>query len=73
MISVTKSVGAADEPVYNVLGYNFNVVANNMIVSSHGEITKDVPEIVYSAGQLIYNWIGAEASKRFYKTMGSLL
>ena len=53
--------------VYNVAGYSFNVVANNMIVSSHGESTKDVPEFIYSIGKFIHRWFGVRASRKYYK------
>ena len=53
--------------VFNVAGYNFNVVANNMVVSSHGEDTKDVPEVIFSIGKLIHNCFGVKASRRYYR------
>jgi hypothetical protein len=53
--------------VYNVVGYHFNVVANNLIVSSHGEDTKGVPEAVFSLGKLVHNLIGAKAARRYYR------
>ena len=53
--------------VYNVAGYHFNVVANNMVVSSHGEDTKNVPELVFSLGKFIHNWAGVKYSRKYYR------
>lgn len=53
--------------VYNVVGYHFNIIANNMVVSSHGEDTKNVPELVFSLGKFIHNWVGVKASRKYYR------
>jgi len=53
--------------VYNVAGYHFNIIANNVVVSSHGEDTKNVPELVFSLGKFIHKWVGVKASRKYYR------
>lgn len=69
LVTVTDIKHGSSASVYNVAGYNFNVVADNIVVSSHGEATKDVPEIVFKAGQFIYDWVGVKASRAYYRAM----
>ena len=72
LVTVVDIKQGSTSAVYNVLGYNFNVVANNVIVSSHGEVTKNVPELMYKAGQFIYDWVGVQASRGFYRAIEAL-
>ena len=53
--------------VYNLAGYLINIIANNMVVSSHGEDTKNVPELVFSLGKFIYLWTGVETARKYYR------
>ena len=67
LAEVVKIEKETTEAVYNLVGLNFNVVANNIVVSSIGEDTKGYPDFVFKVGQLIYSWIGTKAARKYYK------
>ena len=56
--------------IYNVVGYHYNIIANNMVVSSHGEDSNSYPELLFSLGRFIYNWVGVKAYRKCYRLFG---
>jgi len=50
LAEVVKIEKETTEAVYNLVGLNLNVVANNIVVSSIGEDTKGYPDFVFKAG-----------------------
>lgn len=53
--------------VYNIVVPSFNLVANSVVVSSHGEGTKNYPELLFTVGKFVHKWIGIAAARKLYR------
>mgnify|MGYP001430610448 CR=1 FL=1 len=67
LVEVVSIKEETSNEVYNLAGYHFNVIANNMVVSSHGEDTKNVPEVIFSIGKFLYRNIGVKTARKYYR------
>ena len=64
-VSTTEIVSIKRQPVtgaINIIGYHWNVVANDLVISSHVEDDLGIPRWCFSVGRAIYRMLGPDSA-----------
>ena len=74
-VSTTEIIDIKRQPVQgaiNIIGYHWNVVANDLVISSHVEDDLKVPRMCFTVGRAIYRLLGPESTVYYVRKLEQL-